>query len=378
MKKKVIIYGLRGSREEVERSLSNEYEITGYSDSDILYQNIKQYECKPFILPLELKKADFDYIIITVQNKDISETIVNSLKSLGISIKKIIETCHIFNSVYSFDIPLFRVAHINQAFEGLCFGMSYSKNSFLTHFFSKTFFKISHFGSDIYYNYKNIRYIIEHNPDVIKNLKYIVFDLPYYSFNWDLSKAKRTIRSRLALLESFEDYHNYGKSESEKWYIQEYKILKNMFRHSYSYNESSFSNNFEKRTFNDFKQSNDPFATLEHVWTSYREDTIKENIFLLKNIFDDILKMNSEIKIGLVVFPMYQEHLNKFNIEIDKMANLYYEILEDHFKDYTLNVFDCFEQLQDKKLYFDTHHLNSLGGYLFSEFLDLNFKENFY
>jgi len=376
--KNIIIYGVRGVRKKIETNLSDNYNIIGYSDSDIIYKDISEYEYKPFFLPQILCDQFFDYIIITIPDKEQSAKIVSKLVALGISQLKIIETCYIISSIYSFDIPLKNYIKLNQKFDGLFLGMSYSYNAFLTHFFTKRFYKLSYFGGDIYFHHKNIQHLVQNNINLLTNLKYIVFDLPYYAFNWDLSSAKRTIRWRFSLLEPFNDYHNYGKTNSEKWYIEEYKILKDMFHNITRLNFSSSSNNFEPRYFDDFQVKKDDFATLEHVWSSFKNETIAENITTLRNTLTLLKSVNPQIKFSFVTSPMYLEYLKEDFDKVNNMKNKFYDILSEHFREFNIETFDCFELFQDKSLFSDTHHLNALGGYEFSSYLNIEFQKCLY
>lgn len=374
--KDTIIYGVRGLRKKIEASLSDNFRIIGYSDSDTIYRDVKEYEYKPFYAPEALGIKSYDYILISVSDKSKSYDIVNYLIKVGVPQNKIIETCYIINSVYSFDIPLIKFPQITEAFDGLCFGMSYSYNTFFTHFFSKRFYKLSYYGADLYFHNKNISYLLLKQPSLLTGIKYIVFDLPYYIFNWDLSRAKKTIRNRFSLLENFNDYHNYGSDTIEQWYIEEYQILKEMFYQSLSTNTSSYSNNYEDRNNNDFMRSPNNFSTLEHVWTTLRDETIEENISLFLRILSSLNSFNPSIKIAVVIFPMYLPFLNME--EIRHMKALFYRIINDFIKSFEIEIFDCFEMFQDKSLFFDVQHLNAFGGYKLSSYLEEIFQKQFY
>ena len=376
--KNVIIYGVRGIRKEIEANLSDDYNIIGYSDSDTIYKHISEYEYKPFYTPFILCDQLFDYVIITVSNKTVSAQIVIFLINAGILQEKIIETCYVINSVYLFDIPLKNYIKLNQTFDGLCFGMSYTYNAFLTHYFSKRFYKLSYFGADMYFHYMNILYLAKHHIDLLSNIKYIVFDLPYYTFNWDLSKAKYTIRNRFSLLEPFNDYHNYGINDLEEWNIQEYQILKKMFYPTSRTNSSSCSNNFEPHYINNFYIQEDNFASLEHVWTSLHNDTIHENKDLFSKILSLLKSINPQIKFAIIITPMLLEYLKENLSEINHMKDLFYNIISGFCNEYNISVVDCYDMFQDKSFYFDVHHLNAQGGYDFSIYLDSVFKESLY
>ncbi len=376
--KSIILYGVRGIRKDIETYLSNQFQIIGYSDSDPIYSDVLYYEYKPFFQLHNISRQPFDYILICTKDISISYEIVSKLLSVGVPQYKIIESCYVIHSVYQFDIPLVNYVEMNQQFDGLCFGMSYSYNCFLTHFFSKNFYKLSYFGADFYFHKQNIEYLADKKSNSIRNVSYIVFDLPYYCFNWDLSKAKKTIRNRFSLLEPFNDYHNYGTNTLEKWYIKEYKILKQMFYKKLQVNKSSFSNNFEPRIFVDFDEQKDHFSSLEHVWTSIHQDTIHENIYIFRKILDLLNTLNPRIKICIVIFPMYLEFLEENKQDINNMKRIFYNIINDFKKNFNIQIIDCFEMFQDKTLYFDVHHLNSYGGYKISTFLESEFQKNLY
>ncbi len=84
MNKKVILYGIRGEgRREIEYYLSNDYEIIGYSDSDVQYYTCHYINYKCFFIPEKLAEQDFDYIIITVKDLKISNEIRQQIIARG-------------------------------------------------------------------------------------------------------------------------------------------------------------------------------------------------------------------------------------------------------------------------------------------------------
>lgn len=374
---KVIIYGVRGQRKYLENCLANHYEIIGYSDSDERYSGIKKYDYKPFYSPENLINIEFDYIIINSNVEVISEQIMSKLMKLGIKRSKIIETVHNLYSTFEFVLPIENYLKMNKVFPGLIFGMSYSYSSLLTYCFDFDYFKLSYLGADLYYHYSNIKKIKEYNISLIEKCSHIIFDLPYYAFNWDLSKAKKTIQRRMGLLDYFKDYHNYGFNDYEKLIIKEYQVAKDMFSKKSVLNKSSYSNNFESYRETRIEERKDEFVTLEHVWERYHWDTIDENKEIFKSILKILTEINPNIRITIVVYPFYMEYMNKHILEINKMKNLFYDFMEEIKDEYYINIIDCMnlKEMQNKRYYKDANHLNGIGAYEFSKWLNKALKE---
>ena len=79
----VILYGLGQGLNLVEKMLKKEYKIIGYTDS---YAKLTIFKGKPFYQLNEIRKIQFDYIIITVYERGISWEIFNVLhREHGIS-----------------------------------------------------------------------------------------------------------------------------------------------------------------------------------------------------------------------------------------------------------------------------------------------------
>ncbi len=380
MNKGVILYGVRGIRETIEHLLDDKYEVIGYSDSDLIYHNLKEYEYKPFYIPEHLKYTIFDYVVITILNREISNDIVKKLIYYGVSNEKIIETCMTITLKSPFRIPLDSYLSMDKQnpVEGLILGMSYAYYGILTYELSKRFFKLAHFSGDLFFHFKNLEYININTKSLKENINYIVFEMPYYVFNWDLSKAKNTVRSRMALLERFEDYHNYGKDKKEQWYIEEYKILKDMFSQKLRYNASVSSNNYENRFPVGIVEQEHPFYQLEHIWTRIHHDTIKENNAIFNNILEMLYKANPSIKIVVFIPPFFNKLLVNQMEDIEAMKKIFYDCMDNLQKKFEITMIDCNNWLQEKEYYMDIHHLNPLGAYSFSNLLNKKLEESFY
>ena len=152
-----------------------------------------EYEYKLFYTPDKLKDISFDCIVISIMNRDISCDVIQSLIDYGIPHNKLIEICNVITKKSPFEIPLDRFVNLQQQkpFEGLLMGMSYSYYGLLINCFSKKIYKLSHFSGDIFFRYKNIEYINKFTNCLKTDIKYVIFEMPYYAFNWDASQAEK-------------------------------------------------------------------------------------------------------------------------------------------------------------------------------------------
>lgn len=57
-----------------------------------------------------------------------------------------------------------------------------------------------------------------------KKIKYFVFGMPYFFFNYDLSKCPEVAKIRLNYMDIFDNFHHYGSDNSQIHKIKQYKI----------------------------------------------------------------------------------------------------------------------------------------------------------
>lgn len=93
MIKKVIVFGLGGVYKKYKPQIEKEYNIIGYSDNNISNKSIVKE--KIFILPKEIKRYEFDNIIVC--SSYIQEIINQLVGEIGINQKKILVCEEIFD-----------------------------------------------------------------------------------------------------------------------------------------------------------------------------------------------------------------------------------------------------------------------------------------
>ena len=76
-------------------------------------------------------------------------------------------------------------------YDGYYFGMSHSQLAFLPWLMDISFINCSRGSTDLFFYYQMLKHYLQSDRAHFTSAKYFVFEMPYYFFNWDLSKAKK-------------------------------------------------------------------------------------------------------------------------------------------------------------------------------------------
>ncbi|MFQ8625408.1 MAG: hypothetical protein ACLSA2_02465 [Candidatus Gastranaerophilaceae bacterium] len=379
-KKKVIFYGINRFQNKLENLLSSNYELKGYSDFDKKYENISTYEYKPFYNSENLLKTKFDYIVICNSNKKESEKVLVTLRNLGIEDDKIVQSYCLSWNERMFRTTFDDFININSKFDGLVFGMSYSRFAFLTHYFDKNFFKFSLGGVDLYTDKKWLGYLIENHKELLNSVKYVVLDLPYYIFNWDITSTSQ-IFYRMAYFDRFDDYRKFGESPSGQKYITSYRILKDMFSERFESDKSICSNNYYENG-QMLKKANDAsYFAASGIWYKRYENTIAENKEIFQEFINLINRINPDIKIAVVTYPYCQKFLEVNKEYVSNLQKEFYEIINSTKGCENIKIFDFIKETRykfDDTCFRDATHFNGKGAELFSHILNKKFIAELY
>lgn len=370
--KKIILYGVRSNRLFIEKNLSRNYEIVGYTDSDSRYDELEEYDYKVFYQVKKLKYAEFDYVLIVPQKDNAMNEIFDVLIQNEVDIEKIIK---VGDFELDFRNPLKEFYNLHRCFDGIVLGMSHAYSGFLTHYFSEKFFKFAAPSMDLYFHLHILKKIF--SSDLSGKIKYIVFELPYYIFNYDLSKCKKIAKIRMNYMDIFNDYHHYGENDDEMRNIRFYKVLKDMFGWDENYVLSS--NNFESNRIalhcNESTNEHIKYCR-DHSWYKIEPKTIEENVVIWHNILALIRKRFSEIKIAIVIYPQNPLMIKHHGTTISNMKGIFYEHILDG-NDNNILIYDYFSMLPEHS-FIDQCHMNTAACIDFSRLLDRKFKKDFY
>lgn len=369
---KVILYGVRSQKREwVEKYINKSYKIISYTDLDPEYNELTEFDYKPFVKIENLKNINFDYILILPNEKLPIKEIYENLLYNDIEKEKII---YWENLIGDYRNPLKEFYNLNREFEGFIFGMSHSFNGFLTHYFDKKFFKFAAPSMDLYFHLNVLNNI--RKSDLLKKANYFIFELPYYIFNYDISKCKNTCKIRMNYLEMFNDYHNYGMNEEEKRNIKVYNLIKDMFINRNIYNFSS--NNFENKSKASCskEERENMRRDRDHVLYKFERDTIQENLLIWKKIIGAVKEINIHAKIAVVIYPNNPYAIECHKEAFDKMKKMFYQLIAQDISE-KIYIYDYHAVIEENQ-FIDHCHLNGQACINFSKFLNKELEKKFY
>lgn len=280
-------------------------------------------------------------------------------------------------------LPEFYQKYAGNRYDAFLLGMSHSYGGFLERISPKRIYKFSVPSMDLYYQLKLLTDLKEKYD--FSKVETIIFELPYYIFNYDISMTKETFLKRINYYYYFEDYHHFGRDREQQSQIKLFEELNRSSEASLYgrakddkitaekknpkfpgiekmyYKCRYLIHRKEKHIWME-EERQDILQMRPHVWYKEHPDTIQEN----KHIWKQILKTIKEIgnlNVKIMVFPFCPYFIEGHQTAIKKMKELFYENIGIEPED----VFDCFELFMDKPEYFaDECHLNEKGKYIFT------------
>ena len=368
---KLVLYVCDDSITECVKRLDKDYTLSFCYDR--AYKG--SLSLKPDVAIEALSVTDFDYLIIVSGDKECSKKIFAELCRKNISQDRLLEYCYCKTDAAVRPIEDFWKYNSRNKYENFVFGMSHSYGGLLTCMIKGATYKFAAPSMDLYYHYLVLKDLCS-NYDMT-SVKGVIFELPYYIFNYDLSKCKRTFEIRREYYGYYRDLHNFEGSEEEQRniFMNEiwYGLCEEKKRRSIS--ESNFlRRQYLKIRYFGMRKTPHYWTTEEkeyianlhpHVWYREYEETIEENVYIWQ-LIQEMLEVYKNIDIKVCVFPFCNYFVEK-NIEaIERNKKVFYE----HINFPRLQVIDFFNIYENKPEYFqDECHLNMLGAYNFSKMI---------
>ncbi len=349
---RVIVYGVYAieMRRQIEHFLDDGYSIIGYSDAyldeDIVDGNL-------FIPIDEIRNTDYDYVILAAVKE---KTSINALLGLyGVPAEKIVcPEILLWSSSAKMQRNI--VNEIDKCedkdIHGLIFGLSYSRRGIVQKKFAIKCFNYSCPGMDIYYNSLLFKYTLINRADLIEDVRYAFWVMPYYYFDYDMSISLSQYSSgQICSITELNDWHNAHKNPLTRQYIDTFKMFSKKIMDFY---HSPASPVIRK------VWDGENRGVLQGNWNRRFLETCNENVITLRGVIDE-LKRNGCTTI-IIVPPMYVEGMTSASAKAfyDKQK-LFYQICNDHFGD--VELWDYSEEYKEKKEFFDSlDHLNAYGA----------------
>lgn len=140
----VILYGLGSGVRQIKSVLKDEYRIIAYSDS---FSCIKDYMEAPFVKPSDIKKLNYDFVIITIRDRKAAYSTYEWLvRENDLNPEKVIPYfCYVSMELYKA-----KLLRQKEEIEGIIIGNSMSQYGFIEDVFPIPFLNLSCRSQDIY------------------------------------------------------------------------------------------------------------------------------------------------------------------------------------------------------------------------------------
>lgn len=280
----------------------------------------------------------------------------NIILSMNVNVDKIINFSRFEETTFS--NPIEKMERDVQ-YSGLILGMSHSqcaiKPEKLT---SQLYCNCASPSMDMFCHFSYLKKLAEIYPDKLEKIQHLIIELPYYIFNFDLSKFGTFVYTKLNYFDLVGDYHNFGKSDSQKNIIAEFQRFKSLFRSKEIANKPSLSKNPIRKILKKILNKYRIATNKDKIWRIIYQSTVEENRVLWGNMLEFVGKVcpNAEVTVLIMPFnPIFRRFHKK---EISAMRSVFMDSLGTG----RFQVIDHFACLKSD-CYFDYHcHLNQKGS----------------
>lgn len=253
----------------------------------------------------------------------------------------------------------------NHEFTGLIMGMSHAQCAIDVSTISKyKYLNVAAPSMDLYLQRGFLLLMLDRYPNLIQNIKSIILELPYYIFNYDLSKFGQFTLTKFKYFEMINDYHHY----TDKSKIKEYRLFISIFNEIENDGLKLEKPNISKNIKRILKY---PVRLLRiikakfNVWDNYYSETNKENIEIFQNIIDIIHSHIPQAQLKILVMPFNPVFRWSHKSSICARKKDFYNSLEGG-----IEVIDEFDYFNQCNLFDDHCHLNKKGSRVYSEHLN--------
>lgn len=379
----LLIYGLCETTEYVVKMIAKQHNIIGYMDS---FSNISSFRDKPFYKLESIRDIQFDYLIITIRNREISLHIMKELNNkYNIDNDKIIPF-FVYANYQNYEIQLSKEA---EDIEGIILGNSHATMGYLPEILDYRTVNLACSAQDILSVLHTFLKCKEEFYEKIKNIKYILIDMYDYNvFNIDnsLGNSYKVFLQAGGLQEERNWMADCSKTFEEKFF-DTFKILINDKTKSEIMNQIfhewfcdlEMEKNIAKNNWGHIKES-EPLATahiLSSAVSKKREDTIKMNTEAMAQLLKEIKCIDEDIKIILTLIPRYETMEKVMAGYMGSWKEMFESLMEKYKAEYDitfLNYKTCESLFSNCRFYRDICHLNTVGAQSLTTILNKDLK----
>lgn len=388
---KILIYGLGKEALFVKNALRKEHIIVGFTDS---FAKIKNYAGLLFYNRKELKEINFDYIIIALSNRNVSDNVRGELIKEGVGAEKIIDFRQLF-ARQKVDKVMYKSK--NEKVNGIILGLSHALHGINPIYLPGIWKNLATASEDLYYHYKVLKKCVDCYSFIINDLQYAIIDMfDYTVFNYDVSRNKHILEywscggyaEDSHHFKENENYSGTSKEEMKKagFYFpviddRDFRLAHQLFDMNKIF-ESDWFRDYPSQSELDVVISEEPLLpyNLFYMGEERYTETIEENKGILEELIKLLKKINPKINIYFILLPRfgkmekYHEYiLQKEKREFDNIMDIF--LREDHC--YYYNFKQCESIYLNRHFFWDAAHLNYMGGIAFTGLLSDWIKETF-
>ena len=371
----ILVYGINNMYFIITELLDvDKVEILAFIDDS--NENVGKTINGKLIVDINTLNYNYDYVLLTAGNY---ETLNRSILKGILDSNKIIDFYRYYITYfdYNFYKKYFDFIESSKKFEGTITGLSYQEVGIIPQYLDNKFYNFAVSSQDIFYDYEIMKYMLTFKK-MKENVKYAIIGLSYYSFQYDMSRSSRKIRTN-CYGTIFHNMHNYDCAEESTLFYKKFiDSIKYIFCESFTrkiyslikeptekYLEGIFNTKFDSKKLK-YDSTRELKQSVEMDFNKDYPVTVIENIEILKKYLQ-LLKEN-DIKPILVVCPQ-----NKFYCKYssEKMKNDFLNIINKLKNVYSFQFIDYFssDEFKDSDFY-DISHLNYKGAEKFTKILD--------
>ena len=365
----VVIVGLSDNRRQIITELSEQCRIMGYADIKKYHRDFDSFDYVPYCEVSKLKTESCDAIIIGYTKKDDIQATKDEMKAAGLDTGKVIEY-QLFKETLCID-QMRAFSNTDGKFDMFLFGMSHSQCSIQPQYFSHRMFKFAAPSMDLFCQEKIVHKLISEHHESVANARMFVFELPYYIFNFDLSRFRQFVVNRLYYFQSFSDYHHFGEKDGDQELITHFENFVNVFDRDkrsdkFTLNKDSDSETENgiipkaKRLAHEILRKREIRHFKDDVWFKDFDATQRENTQLWNSIITQIREVNHEAEIIVLVCPFDPMFRKLYSKQIEKKKRQFYNLVGD------LKVIDDFT-MNDNYRFADHCHLRTECGLRYTQ-----------
>lgn len=365
----VVIVGLADNRRSILAEISAQCRVVGYADIKKYHRAFDSFDYVPYVEVADLKSFECDFIVIGYTKREDIQAVNNELRTAGGDTDKVIEY-QLFKDTLCID-QMKAFENTEHNFDILLFGMSHSQCSIQPQYFTQRLFKFAAPSMDLFCQEKIVRRLISDYTESVTKTKQFVFELPYYIFNFDLSRFRQFVLNRVYYFHSFSDYHHFGEKEGDQELILHFENFVKVFDRDTRSDKFTLNKDADnetssgvvakaKRVAHEVLRKREIRHFKDDVWFKNYESTQKENADLWNSIITQIKAVNPNAEITVLVCPFDPMFRKLYAKQIDEKKKQFYSTIGD------IKVIDNFE-LNDDYHFADHCHLRTECGLRYTQ-----------